>query len=150
QRPVEGRALLHALILGIETGCRVGVGLMPTHYRRGRDITATCGIFSAAAAAGKLLGLDAPRLAWSLGHAATQSAGLVESLGSMSKSIGVGNAARHGLAHALLAEAGFTAAEQAIEGRYGFAPVTSDSVDLGAMTRGLGERWEILANAYKP
>ena len=144
------RALLHALILGIETGCRVGVGLMPTHYRRGWHITATCGIFSGAAAAGKLLGLDARHMAWSLGHAATQSAGLVESLGSMSKSIGVGNAARNGLAAALFAEAGFTAAERAIEGRYGFAPVTSDLVDLGAMTDGLGERWEILANAYKP
>jgi 2-methylcitrate dehydratase PrpD len=68
----------------------------------------------------------------------------------MSKSIGVGNAARNGLAAALFAEAGFTAAEQAIEGRYGFAPVTSDSVDLGQITDGLGERWEILANAYKP
>ena len=80
----------------------------------------------------------------------TQSAGLVESLGSMSKSLGVGNAARNGLAAALFAEAGFTAAERAIEGRYGFAPVTSDLVDLGAITHSLGERWEILANAYKP
>jgi 2-methylcitrate dehydratase PrpD len=150
QRPVSGRALLHAVILGIETGCRIGVGLMPTHYRRGWHITATCGIFSAAAASGKLLGLDGRHMAWSLGHAATQSAGLVESLGSMSKSIGVGNAARNGLAAALFAEAGFTAADAAVEGRYGFAPVTSDSVDLGAMTAGLGDRWEILANAYKP
>ena len=150
QRPVDGRALLHALILGIETGCRVGVGLMPTHYRRGWHITATCGIFSGAAAAGKLLGLDTQHMAWSLGHAATQSAGLVESLGSMSKSLGVGNAARNGLAAALFAEAGLTAAERAIEGRYGFAPVTSDSVDFGAMIGGLGEHWEILANAYKP
>ena len=75
---------------------------------------------------------------------------LVESLGSMSKSIGVGNAAKNGLAAALFAEAGFTATDQAIEGRYGFAPVTSDSVNLGRITDGLGESWEILANAYKP
>src|ERR1700730_10937034 len=123
---------------------------MPTHYRRGWHFTATCGIFGAAAAAGKLLGLDRQRMAWALGHAATQSAGLVESLGSMSKSIGVGNAARNGLAAALFAEAGVTAADRAIEGRYGFAPVTSDSVNLGVITSGLGESWEILANAYKP
>jgi 2-methylcitrate dehydratase PrpD len=68
----------------------------------------------------------------------------------MSKSIGVGNAGRNGLAGALFGEAGFTAAEQAIEGRYGFAAVASDTVDLGKMTAGLGARWEILANAYKP
>src|SRR5712671_5208260 len=68
----------------------------------------------------------------------------------MSKSIGVGNAAKNGLAAALFAEAGFTGAEQSIEGRYGFAPVTSDSISYGAITDRLGESWEILANAYKP
>jgi 2-methylcitrate dehydratase PrpD len=34
-RPVTGRELLHAFIIGIETSCRVGLGVMPTHYRRG-------------------------------------------------------------------------------------------------------------------
>jgi len=150
RRRVSGADLVHALILGIEAECRIGLSVMPTHYRRGWHITATCGIFGAAAAAGKLLGLDTRHMAWALGHAATQSAGLIESLGSMSKSIGVGNAARNGLAAALFAEAGFTAAERAIEGRYGFASVTSDSVNLGLIADGLGEHWEILGNCYKP
>ncbi|HEV2335361.1 MAG TPA: MmgE/PrpD family protein [Stellaceae bacterium] len=150
QRRISGADLVHAIILGVEAECRIGLAVMPTHYRRGWHITSTCGIFGAAAAAGKLLGLDARHMAWALGHAATQSSGLVESLGSMSKSIGVGNGAKNGLAAALFAKAGFTAAEQAIEGRYGFAPVTSDSVNLRAITQGLGESWGILANAYKP
>src|ERR1700722_5702695 len=68
----------------------------------------------------------------------------------MSKSLGDGNAARNGLAGALFAEAGFTAAERAIEGKYGFAAVASYSVDLGKITDGLGETWEILGNCYKP
>jgi 2-methylcitrate dehydratase PrpD len=149
-RGASGVELLHAFILGVEASCRVGNALMPHHYRRGAHITATCGIFGAAAAAGKLLGLDPVRMNWTLGHAATQSAGLVESLGSMSKSIGVGNSGRNGLASALFAEAGFTAAESAIEGKYGFAVVASDTVDLGKIGAGLGTTWEILANAYKP
>jgi 2-methylcitrate dehydratase PrpD len=149
-RGASGVELLHAFIVGIEVSCRVGNAVMPHHYRRGAHITATCGIFGAAAAAGKLLELDPVRMNWALGHAATQSAGLVESLGSMSKSIGVGNAARNGLVGALFAEAGFTAAESAIEGKYGFAAVASDTVDLTKTTAGLGESWEILANAYKP
>jgi 2-methylcitrate dehydratase PrpD len=149
-RGASGAELLHTFILGVEISCRVGNAVMPHHYRRGAHITATCGIFGAAAAAGKLIGLDPVRMNWALGHAATQSAGLVESLGSMSKSIGVGNAARNGLIGALFAEAGFTAAEQAIEGKYGFAAVASDTVDLGKALDGLGEHWEILANAYKP
>jgi len=149
-RGASGVELLHAFVLGVEASCRVGNAVMPHHYRRGAHITATCGIFGAAAAAGKLLGLDPVRMTWALGHAATQSAGLVESLGSMSKSIGVGNAARNGLAGALFAEAGFTGAERAIEGKYGFAVVASDTVDLSRITDGLGETWEILSNAYKP
>jgi 2-methylcitrate dehydratase PrpD len=149
-RGASGQELLHAFILGVEVSCRVGNAVMPHHYRRGAHITATCGIFGAAAAAGKLLGLDPVRMNWALGHAATQSAGLVESLGSMSKSIGVGNSARNGLMGALFAEAGFTAAESAIEGKYGFAVVASDTVDLGKAVAGLGKSWEILANAYKP
>jgi 2-methylcitrate dehydratase PrpD len=149
-RGASGSELLHAFILGVEASCRVGNAVMPHHYRRGAHITATCGIFGAAAAAGKLLGLDPVRMNWALGHAATQSAGLVESLGSMSKSIGVGNAARNGLAGALFAEAGFTAAEHAIEGKYGFAAVASDTVDLAKIGDGLGQTWEILGNAYKP
>jgi 2-methylcitrate dehydratase PrpD len=149
-RPVSGRELLHAFIIGVETSCRVGLAVMPTHYRRGWHITATCGIFGAAAACARLIGLDVRRTAWALGHAATQSASLVESLGSMSKSLGVGNAAKNGLAAALLAEGGFSGPEKPIEGRYGFAAVTSDSADLAHVTDGIGERWEVLNNAYKP
>jgi 2-methylcitrate dehydratase PrpD len=147
---LSGRELLHAFILGVEISCRVGLGVMPTHYRRGWHITATCGIFGAAASAARLLGLDAQHTAWALGHAATQSASLVESLGSMAKSLGVGNAAKNGLAAALFAASGFTGPATPIEGRYGFAAVTSDSADLTRTTDGLGERWEILQNAYKP
>jgi 2-methylcitrate dehydratase PrpD len=123
---------------------------MPTHYRRGWHITATCGIFGAAAACAHLMGLDARRTAWALGHAATQSASLIESLGSMAKSLGVGNAAKNGLAAALFAAGGFSGPAQPIEGRYGFAAVTSDSADLARVTTGIGDRWEVLDNAYKP
>ena len=149
-RSVSGRELLHAFIVGVEISCRVVLGVMPTHYRRGWHITATCGIFGAAAACALLIGLDARRTAWAFGHAATQSASLVESIGSMAKSLGVGNAAKNGLAAALFAEGGFSGPEQPIEGRYGFAAVTSDSADLARMTDRIGERWEMLDNAYKP
>jgi 2-methylcitrate dehydratase PrpD len=149
-RPVGGHELLHALILGVEAECRIGNAVSPAHYRRGWHITSTCGVFGAAAAAGKLLGLDRQRMTWALGNAAAQSAGLIESLGSMAKSISVGSTARNGLAAALLAEQGFTGSHQAIEGTYGFANVMSDEADFGAITNGLGNSWEILANAYKP
>src|SRR5437588_1839790 len=45
QRRVSGAELVHTLILRIEAECRIGLAVMPTHYRRGWHITATCGIF---------------------------------------------------------------------------------------------------------
>lgn len=149
-RPVSGEALLHAFVLGVEAACRVGNSVSPGHYARGWHISGTCGVFGAAAAAGKLLGLDAQRMAWALGLAAAQSAGLVEMLGSMGKSLHLGAAARNGLAAALLAEKEFTAAERAIEGERGFARVFGENPDFAAITQGLGETWELAHNAYKP
>jgi 2-methylcitrate dehydratase PrpD len=149
-RPVSGQDLMHAVVLGVEAECRIGNAVTPSHYRRGWHITSTCGVFGAAAAAGKLLHLDRQQMVWALGNAAAQSAGLIESLGSMAKSISVGNAARNGLAAALLAERGFTGPDQAIEGTYGFAKVMSEGADFGRVTDGLGDSWEILSNAYKP
>jgi 2-methylcitrate dehydratase PrpD len=150
RRPVTGAALLHAFILGVEVECRIGNALSPGHYRRGWHITATCGVLGAAAAAGKLLGLDARRMGWALGTAATQSSGLVENLGTMSKSVGVGNAARNGLAAALFAERGLSGPDQPLEGPRGLAAVMGDGADLAGATQGLGDTWELMQNAYKP
>jgi 2-methylcitrate dehydratase PrpD len=147
---VSGADLLNAFILGVEIECRIGNAVSPGHYRRGWHITATCGVFGAAAAAGKLLGLDARRLVWALGNASAQSSGLVETLGSMAKSIGVGNAARNGLFSALLAERGFAGPDHPLEGPRGFIAVMSDGCDPAPLTERLGSSWEILRNTYKP
>jgi 2-methylcitrate dehydratase PrpD len=149
-RPTSGAALLHAFVLGVDATCRIGNAVSPSHYRRGWHITATCGVFGAAAAIAKLHGFDETRTAWALGNASVQSSSLVESLGSASKSIGVGNAARNGMMAAMMAAAGVDGADRAIEGPRGFIPVTSESQDPGAVTRDLGTVWEIQHNTYKP
>jgi 2-methylcitrate dehydratase PrpD len=150
RRPIAGAALLHAFVLGVEVECRIGNALSPGHYRRGWHITATCGVLGAAAAAGKLVGLDAAQMAWALGAAATQSSGLVENLGTMSKSVGVGNSARNGLAAALYAERGLSGPDRPLEGPRGLAAVMGEDVDLASLTHGLGDTWELMQNAYKP
>ena len=148
--PVAGSALLHAIVLGIEVECRIGNAVTPWHYARGWHITSTCGVMGAAAAAGKLLGLDEARLAMALGIAANQACGLIESLGSMAKSVSVGNAPRNGLFSALLAERGYTASPQTLEGPRGFAHVMGQDPDLAKITAGLGSAWESARNTYKP
>jgi 2-methylcitrate dehydratase PrpD len=146
----SGQALLQALILGIEAECRLGLAVSPWHYAHGWHITSTCGVVGAAAAAGKLLGLDAQRMAVALSLGATQACGLLESLGTMAKSVSVGNAPRNGLVAALLAEQGFLAAPRTLEGKYGFVNVMGDKPDAGALLRGLGSDWESAHVGYKP
>ena len=104
---VSGRDFILAFVLGQEVECRIGLAMSPSHYNRGWHITATCGVFGAAAGSGKLLALNAAQMVWALGIAATQPAGLCECLGTPAKSVGVGNAARNGLWSALLAAKNF-------------------------------------------
>ncbi len=149
-QPVSGAALLHAFVLGVEVECRLGNAVTPWHYRRGWHITSTCGVFGAAAAVAKLLAFDAGHVIWALGNASAQSSGLVETLGTMAKSIGVGAAARGGLGAALFAQAGVTGPAEPIAGPRGFASVMGDGANLDAITQGLGETWELMANTHKP
>ncbi|MDP3137942.1 MAG: MmgE/PrpD family protein [Burkholderiaceae bacterium] len=149
-RKVSGREFLHAFILGVEAEERIGLSVFPEHYDVGWHITGTAGVFGAAAAIGKLLGLNEQQMAWALGIAATQSAGLRDMFGTMCKSLHPGRAAQNGLGAALLAAANFTSSEQAIEAPRGFARVTSSRFDPAVITEGLGQRYEILSNMYKP
>ena len=150
-RPIAGRDLLLAFALGVEIECRLGNAISPEHYARGWHITSTCGTLGAAAASGKLLSLDTERMMWAIGAAATQTGGLVERLGTATKSLSVGNAARNGLWSALLAERGFSGPPAPIEGRQGYLSALAPStIDWPALTSGLGDTWELAKNTYKP
>jgi 2-methylcitrate dehydratase PrpD len=146
----SGSDVLHAFILGAEIECRLGNSVSPGHYARGWHITATCGVFGAAAASARLLGLTAAQTWNALGIAAGQAAGLVENLPSAAKNVGVGNAARNGLVSALFAQQGYTAAPAAIEGPLGWARAAGDTPNMTAITGDLADRWEFMKNTYKP
>src|ERR1700739_752559 len=82
-QPVSGKDFLNALVLGVETECRIGNSVYPNHYDVGWHITGTAGVFGSAAAVGKLLKLNEQQMVWALGLAASQPVGLRESFGSM-------------------------------------------------------------------
>jgi len=147
---VSGTDFIHAFLLGFETEARIGNAVYPAHYEAGWHITATAGVFGAAAAIGKLLGLSQQQMIWALGLAATQASGLRENFGYMAKSFHAGHAARNGYASAILAQSDFTAGPHSIEGPRGFAAVTAATYDLSKITNGLGTEYQIRDNAYKP
>jgi 2-methylcitrate dehydratase PrpD len=149
-RRATGPEFLTAFVLGFEIECRIGAAVSPGHYPKGWHITSTCGVFAAAAAAGKLLGLGVQPMVWALGTAATQSAGLCECLGWPAKSVSVGNAARNGLWSALLAEKGFAGPLEPLAGSQGFFAVMDEPVNWDGLLAGLGEDWQVGNNSLKP
>jgi 2-methylcitrate dehydratase PrpD len=146
----SGAEVLHAFLLGGEIACRIGNAVSPGHYARGWHITASCGVFGAAAAAARLMRLSAEETTHALGIAASQSGSIVENLATAAKNIGVGNAARNGILAARFASRGYRAAPLAIEGPLGWARAMGDAPVMAEITEGLGRRWEIARNTYKP
>lgn len=149
-RPVSGKDFLTALVLGVETELRIGNAVYPNHYDVGWHITGTCGVFGAAAAVGKLMGLTVEQMVWALGLAASQPVGLRESFGSMNKSFNPGRAAANGIFAAVLAGRDYTSSDGMIEAKRGWANTISTKQDYREITEGLGTHWESTLNTYKP
>ncbi len=148
--PVSGRDFLNALILGVEAECRIGNAVYPNHFDTGWHITGTAGVFGAAVATGKLMGLNEQQMVWALGLAASQPVGLRESFGSMNKSFNPGRAASNGIFAALLAEKNFTSSNGMIEAKRGWANTISTKQNFREITEGLGLHYEAALNSYKP
>ncbi len=146
----NGRALIDALVLGIDVACRVGNAMYPEHYDRGWHITGSTGMLGAAAACARLLGLTAPQTAMALGIAASQPVGVREQFGTMTKPFHPGAAARAGLMSALMAQHGFTASARALEAPRGLMQTVSTRNDWSQISDELGQRFEISFNTYKP
>ncbi len=146
----SGRQVVDAVVLGIDVACRVGNAIYPDHYDRGWHITGSTGMLGAAAACARILGLDARAATMALGIAASQPVGVREQFGTMTKPLHPGAAARAGLFAALLAKHGYTASPRAIEAPRGLVRAFSDKADWREITDGLGERFELAYNTYKP
>jgi 2-methylcitrate dehydratase PrpD len=145
----SGAAYVLAFALGFEIEARIALSAGRAHYGKGWHVTSTVGAMGAAAAAGKLLALDEQQMTYALGIAGTQAGGLSEVLGSMSKGFHPGRAAMNGVLAAMLAQRGFTSAEDILTGRHGFHNVFPSDRNLAALVDDLGQRWELRRAAFK-
>lgn len=148
-----GKALIAAIVAGYEVQIRLSLALDPAaHYDRGFHPTATCGAFGAAAAAGRLLELDAEGHANAFGIVLSMSAGSMQFLanGAWTKRSHVGHAAMCGLIAATLAAEGYKGASDPLEGKWGFLNAYAPAADANKVVDGLGQRWETLKIAVKP
>ena len=149
----SSEAFLAAVVAGFEAAARIAMAVQPKeHYALGFHMTATCGVFGAAIASAKLLGLTMEQTLAAVGIAGSMSAGSMEFLadGAWTKRIHPGLAAQNGIQAALLAAEGFTGPLRILEGRDGFLHGYSRKPVPESLTDGLGESFEILHTAVKP
>lgn len=149
RKKLSGKEFLLAYVCGLEAGVRVGRA-SPQHHKGGWHLTGTLGSMAGAVAAAKLLGCSHPQMTNAIGIAASQSAGLQQNRGTMTKYLHAGKAAANGLMSALLAQRGFTASSEVIEGARGFCRIYSEVAAPDELVVDLGKPWEMERNGYKP
>jgi 2-methylcitrate dehydratase PrpD len=150
-----GRAVLEAMIAGVEVMCRVGLAVPGRFHARHFHPTSLTGSFAAAAVAGKLYHLNEDQLVHAFGICGSQAGGIIEYLadGSWTKRLHPGWAAHAGVAAVILARAGFTGPETVFEGTHGFYQAFaggSAEATVDALLDTLGHQWELEQLTLKP
>jgi 2-methylcitrate dehydratase PrpD len=147
---VTGRDVLLAVALGLDISCRIALA---STLDRGWHRTAAMGVFGAAAAAGKLLGLSPEQMLAAFGIAYSHAAGNRQCIldGALTKRMQAGQAASAGVFAAVLARTGFTGAQNIFNGRFGFFELYQpNGYDVSALLRDLGKAFRGERLSYKP
>jgi 2-methylcitrate dehydratase PrpD len=137
----DGKAVMLAYHLGVEVECKIAEAINPRHYQTGFHSTATCGTFAAASASAKLMGLDLDQTLRALSIAGSQSAGLRENFGTMTKPFHAGHSSECGVAAAQFARYGWTATDKILEAPRGFFRAAGGGYDESAILDKLGAPW---------
>lgn len=144
---------LVAMTAGYEVIIRVGLVAPGQFVAHGFHGTSVCGVFGAAAVAGKLMGLTPDQMMRAFGIAGSLASGIIEYLGDGSsvKRLHPGWAAMSGVSAATYALHGVEGPHYVFEGEHGFyrSFIPGEAVDMAELTRGLGEEWYTPDIAFK-
>lgn len=155
-KTVGGREFITAVVIGYEIGRRVleACGSYSAHNGAGWHSTATCGVFGAAAASARILGLDAAQTLSALGIAGSFSGGLWAFIhdGSQSKKLHSGRAAEGGLLAARFAQRGITGPTKLFDDVWGgfLKTLAGDTAVPEALDAELGRVWKLARCSIKP
>src|SRR5687768_11193465 len=137
----SGLDVLTAYQIAVEVETKICEAINPRHYDDGFHSTATMGTLAAAAAASRLMGLDVEQVRRALGIAASQSAGLRENFGTMTKPFHPGRSAESGVIAAEFAKLGWTATPIVLEAGRGFFKAAGGGYEAAAIEGKLGNPW---------
>ena len=136
-----GLDVLTAYQLSVEAETKMSEAINPRHYDHGFHSTATIGAIAAAAGASRMMGLNLEQTRRALGIGASQSAGLRENFGTMTKPFHPGRSAESGIVAAEFAKMGWTATPIVLEAGRGFFKAAGGGYDPSAIEGKLGNPW---------
>jgi len=150
----NGSALLRAVALGYDVGCRLTLSLDARQFREDGHSTHSFGpMFGAAAAAGALAGLKESQIRYVLSYTAQQASGIscwMRDEEHVEKAFDFGGMpARNGVAAAAMVAHGFTAVEDVFAGERNFFIAYGRAPDPAVLVKGLGETYEIMNTSIK-
>jgi 2-methylcitrate dehydratase PrpD len=150
----NGTALLRAVALGYDVGCRLTLSLDAHQFREDGHSTHSFGpMFGAAAAAGALAGLKESQIRHVLSYTAQQASGIscwMRDEEHIEKAFDFGGMpARNGIAAAAMVAHGFTAVEDVFAGERNFFVAYGRAPDPAVLVKGLGEAYEIMHTSIK-
>ncbi len=148
-RDVSGREVITALVKGIELqGWIRHAGHLYENGSIRFHPPALVGPMGSAVAAGHVLGLTAPQLAYALGMASSRCGGMAANIGTMTKSTHCGNAASSGLECAMLAAHGFDANPEPFEAFNGYGKMMFGDTFEPRDLLNFGAPWRIVSPGY--
>jgi 2-methylcitrate dehydratase PrpD len=151
---VSGKEILTAYIAGMEVAYVIGPAMAMKATEMGWHTTSMLGTISAAAASANILKLNPSQTSMAFGIASSLAGGLGRNVGTMTKPMHAGNAARNGVVAALLAKNGFTGNRNIMEGEASFCSMFTGGVVREPTDRvsDLGRIWNIVSTgiAFKP
>ena len=142
---ISGKQFMLAFLTGFEIEAKISEWMFSQHYKRGFHSSGTVGTFGAFTAAAKLLGLKGDKLRNGIGIAASFAAGIRCNFGTMTKPLHVGRAAENGVTAAIMANKGYTADKNALDGPWGYFAVQGGGVTEAKLAKeGFGKPWTIV------
>ncbi len=137
----SGADLETAFHVGVEIACKLNHSIAARHYEGGFHTTGTLTVFGAAAACGRLSGLDSAGMSDALAIAASRAGGVRRNFGTMAEQLHGGHSAECGLAAADLASRGLGGADDILEGRFGYFDAAGGGWEEDAIRGRLGAPW---------
>lgn len=150
QLAVSGQRLIEAVLVGNEITCRLGIAAPGVFHRVGFHPTAVLSVFGAGYTATKLAQCSVMDIANTIGICGSFASGIMASWqdGTSAKSLHAGWAGASALQAMNMATQGVTGPDEVFEGRFGFYKSHVQDphfvVQLDAITKGLGNHWEVL------